>query len=422
MARPRLSVPTYRKHSTGRAVISVYTAQGTRTEILLPGEHGSRESKEEYARILRRLEANDGRMPADKVVRDRDITIAELVLKFMAHAETYYVDPVTKEPTSEIAALGAAVRPLVRMYATTLAVEFGPLALQTLRSAMIDGSWLTDQERAHCAKTMRPIGLARTTCNKNVNRIKLVFKWAASMELVPNSTYQSLTTVAGLRRGRSAARETAPVAPVASGIVEITLPKLPPTVRDMVKILLFTGMRCGELCIMRKCDVDQSGTIWIYRPQRHKGVWRGKERAIAIGPRAQEIIERYLVSETDSYLFSPKVQDELIRGQKRANRKTPLYRSHIARLSQNRQQFGKRRPSDRFTPGAINRAIRRACKRAGVAHWHVHQLRHSASLVFSRELGLEAARAALGHASVDMSAMYAGHDLQRAKEVAAKLG
>ena len=72
--------------------------------------------------------------------------------------------------------------------------------------------------------------------------------------------------------------------------------------------------------------------------------------------------------------------------------------------------------------GAVNRAIRAACKRAGIERWHIHQLRHSASLTFTRELGLEAARAALGHATVNMSAMYAGHDLEAAKNVAQRVG
>src|ERR1043165_7815497 len=75
-------------------------------------------------------------------------------------------------------------------------------------------------------------------------------------------------------------------------------------------------------------------------------------------------------------------------------------------------------PANHFEVRAVNHAIRAACKRAGIERWHTHQLRHSASLAFSREMGLENARAALGHSSVDMSAMYAGHDVEAAKKVA----
>jgi integrase len=151
-------------------------------------------------------------------------------------------------------------------------------------------------------------------------------------------------------------------------------------------------------------------------------LWLGKERVIAIGPKAQDIIRRYLTASTTAYLFSPAAQEELIQAERRANRKTPLWPSHMARNARKKKPNGKRRPGNRFQVRAVNRAIRAACKRAGIERWHTHQLRHSASLTFSREMGLENARAALGHSSVDMSAMYAGHDLKRAQEVAAKVG
>jgi hypothetical protein len=40
----------------------------------------------------------------------------------------------------------------------------------------------------------------------------------------------------------------------------------------------------------------------------------------------------------------------------------------------------------------------------------------------SRQHGLEAARAVLGHKSLQMSANYAGHDKRTAAEVMAKIG
>ncbi len=246
----------------------------------------------------------------------------------------------------------------------------------------------------------------------------MLFKWASSVELIAASVYHALATVTGLRRGRSAARETKPVKPVAPAVIDDTLPHLPPTVHDMVSVLLLTGMRCGELCVMRACDLDMSGDIWLFRPERHKGLWLGKERVIAIGPTAQKIIGKYLTMNTMAYLFRPSDQHEIISAAKRAARKTPVQPSQQNRRKPN----GKRRPGERFQVRAVNRAIGRACERAGIEAWHTHQLRHSASLNFSRELGLEAARSALGHSSVDMSAMYAGRDLEAAKNVASKLG
>jgi integrase len=420
MARQRSTIPTYQKHSSGRARVRTYDGEGNRVEIILPGEYGSEQSKQEYARILATINAGNG-LPTKQSFK-HDITIDELALKYLEHAHTYYVDQVTRATTNEVVAIECALRPLCRMYGDQPAAEFGPLALQTVRKAMIEGTWLSQEEQVVRNKNGQRRDMARTTLNRNIGRIKLMFKWGSSQEIVPASVYHALATVSGLRRGRCAARETEPVKPVSSAIIDDTLPHLPPVVRDMVEILLLTGMRCGELVLMRACDLDMTGDVWLYRPERHKGLWRGKERVIAIGPRAQSLIKKYLGTKLDAYLFSPAAQEEMLAEAKRAKRKTPLWPSHVKHQAAKLKPSRARKPGERFTVGSVNRSVRRACERADIEHWHVHQLRHSASLTFSREMGLESARAALGHATVNMSAMYAGHDVETAKKVAAKVG
>jgi hypothetical protein len=88
MSRPRNTIPTYRKHKlTGRAAVSIYRTDGSPTEVILPGEFGSEQSRQEYERLLCQLRANGGRLPAEN--SSSDLTIAEVIEKFMAHAETY---------------------------------------------------------------------------------------------------------------------------------------------------------------------------------------------------------------------------------------------------------------------------------------------------------------------------------------------
>lgn len=50
-------------------------------------------------------------------------------------------------------------------------------------------------------------GHTRGTINQNVSRIKRMFRWAASEQLIPESVYSSLATVDGLRRGKTKAVE-----------------------------------------------------------------------------------------------------------------------------------------------------------------------------------------------------------------------
>jgi integrase len=170
---------------------------------------------------------------------------------------------------------------------------------------MITGNWLTDEEKGRYEKSKRPIGLARTTINKHVGRIRLMFRWGVEMQLIPPHVLHGLEAVQGLRKGRSSARETVPVLPVAPEIVQETLPYMPPVVGDMVQLQMLTGTRAGEICNMKATEIDMSGTVWLYRPQRHKTQWLGHQRTIAIGPHAQAIIKKYLKSRVDAYLFSP---------------------------------------------------------------------------------------------------------------------
>jgi integrase len=119
-------------------------------------------------------------------------------------------------------------------------------------------------------------------------------------------------------------RETEPVTPVDPAVVEATPLYLPPYVADMVRVQLLTGARPGEVGAMCVRDLDMPGAVWSYRPEGHKNAWRSHDRAIAIGPTAQAILRRYITPRLDARLFSPKVQDALIKAQKRAARKTKV--------------------------------------------------------------------------------------------------
>src|SRR5688572_6418488 len=117
--------------------------------------------------------------------------------------------------------------------------------------------------------------LCRGVINQRIGCIKRIFKWAASEEHVSAHVFHSLQSVDGLRRGRTTARETERVKPVPDAHVDAVLGFLPPTLRAMVQLQRLTGMRSGELCILRSCDVDTDGEEWRYRPSWHKTASRG---------------------------------------------------------------------------------------------------------------------------------------------------
>jgi integrase len=419
MPRPRNPIPPYRLHAaSGRAVVDVYRTDGKRTTLSLPGAFDSDESKAEYERIIGLIRENKGRLPLVTPRAPGELTIAELAVRFLN--EKVDVDYVTADgrPTTEKNCYERAIAPLTRLCGMTLVREFDAAALDIVRQAMVDGSWMNEKERkSHQAKG-HGIGWSRRNVNKQVSRLRSMFKWGIVKKIVPTSVVTDIKCLTALKAGRGGARESEPIDPVPIEDVDATIPHLPPVVADMVRLQLLTGCRPGELCAMRGELLDRSGPIWILDPKKHKTAHHGHKREIAIGPKAQLILRRYLKDDPAAFLFSPAEQLAIINATKRAARKTKVQPSQVDR----RDPRAKRKPRDRFSVTAYNRAITRAAAAAGVKHWHAHQLRHTASRLVSREHGAEAARAVLGHRTIAMTAHYAGVDLEKAAEVARKMG
>ena len=191
-----------------------------------------------------------------------------------------------------------------------------------------------------------------------------------------------LRAVTGLQRGRTKAVERERVKPVEVSVIDATLKQLRPMVADMVRIQLLTGMRPGELCQMQASDIDRIMSDWRYTPSDHKMIHKDCVRLVAIGPKAQEILDKYLSEE-------------------------PCF-------------VGER--GSRMTTAAFRDAIHRACDKAKVARWNPNQLRHNAATKITSEYDLETARAVLSHSDTKTTEIYAERDYEIAKEVALAVG
>jgi integrase len=306
------------------------------------------------------------------------------------------------------------------------------LALEAVRGHMVEG------------------GRCRNRVNKDVARVKRLFRWAASKKLVSVSVYQQLQTVEGLRAGRSAAKETAPIKPVADAVVGATLPHLSPQVAAMVRLQRLTGMRPGEVAVMRGMDLEMSGPVWLYRPGSdkgkhgaHKNAYRGQDRVIPIGPRGQEVLRPWLRLNLQEHLFQPREARAWWDAERRKKRRTPMTPSQAARRP---KRNPKRRPGEPYTGpsyacavagGVVAASTARACKAcqaldpvnrcpackaSALPHWHPNQLRHAKATELRREAGLDAARVVLGHRSPQITEVYAELDVTKAAEVMERLG
>jgi integrase len=232
-------------------------------------------------------------------------------------------------------------------------------------------------------------------------------------------------------------------------LVERTLPHLPPHVAGILELMLHTGMRPGEACRILLAEIDRSAEVWLYRPSRHKTAHHGHARVIAIGPKAQAVLRRFIrvrcpdsgavgrpeildsshtsdgvasapveAHSPSETVFSPWWQREERYLEMRRARKTKVQPSQENR----RKEEAQRVPGTTFLPTTIAHAVRLACERHQLPHWHPNQLRHTHATLVRRAFGLEAAQVVLGHSKADITQVYAERDEALAASVALKMG
>lgn len=350
--------PKYRRHaSRDRAFVE---CDGKRH--YLPGRYKSSESLAAYQRFLRdRGYFQQERGPA--------IYVATLALRWLDWAEGVY--PIGTR--SEAMNCRCAVTHLLAVDERTAIADYSPLRLKALQQ--------------HLARAKK----SRNYINAVCARVRRMFKWGVSEELVPAAIYLALSTVPGLRAGRSPAVETKPRRPVEWVSVNAVLGELSPTVAAMVLLQWHTGARSQSVCQARAEQFDRTKDPWEWRP-RHKTESLGRSLVIYVGPQAQEVLTPFL--ENEPYLFQP-----LHLNGKRAKGYRAFYDS-VSYL----------------------RAVSRACDRAGITRWTPHQLRHAKATRVRAAYGLEAAQATTGHASLSAAQIYAQRAAELAQKVARETG
>jgi integrase len=354
---PRLSSnpPRYCHHkASGRAVVYL----NGKAHYL--GLHNSSESKAQYRQFIGEWSAKadpDQPSGASKTVSSV-LTIAEALMQYRSHCQRYY-------QSRELDNLRDALRPLREQFGKLQLASFGPMQIRMLRDRWIER------------------GLARSTINSRVKRIRRFFRWCVSFELADTKILTRLETVEPIMPGRGG-RETVAKGPVAWEVVELTLPHLPELVQAMVLFGWFTGARPSEITGLTSGAVDQSGDVWIARLKRHKNSHRGLSREIAIGKSAQACLMPWLRPEApDEPVFSPLRVDP-----------------------RQKKRKGSRRPGAAYCRCSFAQSIRRACARAKIPSWSPNALRHSFATRLRDIGGIEASQVALGHQKPDTTLIY----------------
>lgn len=354
-ARRTLKPPSYCLHkATGQGYVRIKGVDH------YCGKHGTPESMTEYARLIAEHAAG-AVLTSDKIASGAaKITVGEIVVGYLTFAKSYYRK--NGKITDEVGCIRSAVRPLLKLYENTLAAEFGPLKLEATRQAMVDSGTM-----------------CRRFINFSVGRIRRMFRWAVSKELVKPEILLGLQSLAPLLEGRTKAKDYAPRRPIPKAIVNKVKKLVPKRTADMIDIWMLTGARPGELCMLTGGMIKRERGVWTAKLPSHKMTHKGKERTLVFGPQAQKILKRYMVDDPDERLF--KIQ--------------------------------------RATASA---SIKAACDQLGIERFTAHWLRHTAGTRVRKDYGLDATQATLGHANASTSEIYAEVDLAKAKRVARKSG
>ena len=421
---PRQKNPSYRFHKARNC--AVVTVNG-RDHYL--GTYDSPESWEKYHRLVAE-HLTERREPLPPVPADTPLTVTELIARYWRFAKSYYVKD--DKPTSEVHAIKLALRFVRRLYGNIPACEFSPKKLKAVREAMIAHEItrkvkVPDEQTGMVTVARKVVrkGLARMCINKLVGRVKRMFAWAVEEELVPVQVHAALARVKGLKKGKSSARETPRVRPVAADDVEKVVALVPPTVAAMIRVQRLTGCRPQDVVQIRACDIDTSGPVWEYRPRRFKTEHHNDDgspdldRVVYLGPQAQAILKPLLPSKADDYIFSPRRSEADRSDLRRADRRSPMTPSQSSRKPKGRSKA----PLKAYYPvGSYRQAIRRACVRAGIPVWVPNQLRHSRLTEIRSRYGLEASRVVGGHREVGVTQIYAEQDRGLARQVMTEVG
>ena len=376
-----MAVPKLCRH---KAKARAYVTIEGRVHYLGPWPEGAKAPSAEvvakYKMLVGRVMLGQGPEP----MADGRVTVGELVGHFMSFLK--------EEGTHhDFQTFRGVVVPLLALSEGLPAEEFGPNKMRAVREWLLGnpvekkirvkigernakkGGGTVDLFAVRIQTTPR----TRSGINIFLNRVRRIFRWGVSREMIPGSVVMALETVESLHKGKRAP-EAPPRLSVADEVVAATLPFLPPSIAAMVRIQRLCGARPIEICRMTTGEIDRKDPeCWVYSPTKHKGSWRGKGKEIPLGPAAIEILRPWLRADPDRPIFSPREKQKQI--------------SKMDALE------GPRRPGSMWTTGSYGRAIVRACVRADVPRWTPNQLRKAAANEAADWGNIELARALLGH-------------------------
>jgi integrase len=188
-------------------------------------------------------------------------------------------------------------------------------------------------------------GLSRSTIKHYISRIVRMFKFGSDREWINSEHILRLEKIPNMRGDQGRAKK------VVRGIPRSHLFKLfrelPTGWKKVFLFHILTAQRVETALSVTADQIDQKRCPWQYVPRQHKGLAKGLDLTILVGPRARAVIKPLMLAK--SFLFPGRsaVPGTIYRGPRQ-------YSGYAA-------------------------AMERACVRAGIPHYTPRQVRHTAA-------------------------------------------
>ena len=374
-----------RVYPSGRRVYALKYRLGPLQRIYTIGVHGSpytpETARDAAEAALRRVV--DGEDPAISKKEAREaLTVANLIDRYLDEGPD--TKPAKRGSTWIIdrSNLDRHIRPLLgRKIANAITKADAARAIRDISGGMTAKSEKSEKKRGRITVTG-----GEGTARRTRTTAAAMFAWGIEHGYVKANPFTSVKLAAAPVRERFLSRKAA--ADLLDALTAMEDGEdMSRAVGDAIRLLLLTGARKTEIAGLRWSEVEVDRKRLLLPPERTKAGGKTGERHITLSPPALEILTRRRPKDAkpDGYVFPAGRGD-----------------GHIV---------------------AIRRPFLKACEKAGLSGYRVHDLRHSfASFLVADGASLFLVGKLLGHASTRTAERYAHLSGDPLQDAAAAIG
>ena len=236
----------------------------------------------------------------------------------------------------------------------------------------------TDDIRYYLAIRERRDKISRTTMNNELRYLRSFYGWLTAEELVSKNPTAKMDSIKAPKKKKEA-------------FSELEVEKLRSSCKNaketaIVEILLSTGCRVTELCLMEIEDVKGNAIV-----VHGKG---NKDRTVYLNAKAQISTDRYMKERQDAnpYLFP---------------RMIPVPQMNRSKLH-NAYRYPENVEKDGYMDkNSVRQLLQRIAKRCGVENVHPHRFRRTcATFALRRGMPIEQVSKMLGHEQISTTQIY----------------